>query len=100
MSFIFAETQGMQSAAASTANLAAATANAGSQGHAAGLTVEPPGLDPASAANAAHIKAYIHEATAQLHTGAGLQVDYGESISGAAQAYTLVDSLNATGLRV
>jgi hypothetical protein len=100
MSFIFAETPGMQSAAATTANLAADTANAGTQGHAAGLTVVPPGLDPVSAANAADIKAYTSHVASQLATGAGLQNIYGESISGAAQAYTLIDSLNATGLSV
>src|SRR2546429_83161 len=57
MNFIFAETQGMQSAAASTAALADETVGAGAQGQAAGLPVLPPGLDPVSAQNAAGQKA-------------------------------------------
>jgi len=98
MTFIFAETQGMQSAAATTANLAADTADAGTQGNAAGLTVIPPGLDPVSAANAAKIKAYTSGVAGQLATGAGLQNIYGESISGSANAYLVTDELNASGM--
>jgi hypothetical protein len=100
MSFIFAETQGMQSAAASQVDLADETANAGAQGQAAGLPVVPPGLDPMSATNTANIKAYTSHVASQLAAGAGLQNIYGESISGSANAYTLVDQLNATGLSV
>jgi hypothetical protein len=96
MSFIFAETQGMQSAAASTANLAADTTNAGGQARSG--VVLAPGLDLTSAHNAAMINGYTSEVAARLLTGAGLQVNYGESVSNAANAYTLVDSLNATEL--
>jgi hypothetical protein len=98
MNFIFAETQGMQTAAATAANLATDTVNAGAQGQAAGMTVVPPGLDHVSASNAAHIKASMSQIATQLATGAGLQDIYGTSISTAANAYTLVDELNATGL--
>jgi len=98
MSFIFAETQGMQAAATTTASLADETTTAGGQGQAAGSTVVPPGLDPVSAHNAARIKAYTSDIASQLATGARLQVNYGDSISNAANGYTLVDQLNATPL--
>jgi hypothetical protein len=100
MSFIFAETQGMQSAAASTSNLAADTANTGAQGDAVGATVVPPGLDQVSAINAAQIKTFMSGVAAQLAAGAGLQDIYGASISGSATAYGLTDELNAAGLSV
>lgn len=98
MSFIFAETQAMQSAAATVTGLADETTNAGAQGQAAGLTVLPPELGPASAHLVAGIKAYTTHIASQLASGAGLQNIYGESISNAASGYTLVDQLNATGL--
>jgi hypothetical protein len=98
MDFIFAETQGMQWAAASTANLAADTTSAGVQGQAAGLPVVPPGLDPVSAASATDIKTYTSHVASQLAAGAQLQSAYSQSISGSANAYILVDQLNATGL--
>lgn len=98
MNFIFAETQGMQSVAASVAGLADETAMAGAQ--ASGAVVVAPGLDTVSALNATAINGYTSLVATQLATGAGLQVNYGKSISGAANAYTLVDELNATGLSV
>jgi hypothetical protein len=57
-------------------------------------------LDPVSAQNAAGIKAYTSQIASQLASGAGLQNIYGESISGSANAYTLIDQLNATGLSI
>jgi hypothetical protein len=96
MRFIFAETQGMQSAAASTAGLADDTVTAG--GQAGGGVVVPPGLDPMSASNATKINAYTSEVATQLAAGAGLQVNYGATISGAATTYAQTDALNAIGL--
>jgi hypothetical protein len=100
MTFIFAETQGMQSAAASAASLAVDTNSAGAQGQAAGAVVVPPGLDPVSTANATHVKAYLSQVAAQLAAGAGLQNVYSTSIANSAVAYTLTDELNASGLSI
>jgi hypothetical protein len=98
MTFIFAETQGMQSAAARAASLAEDTNTAGAQGQAAGAVVVPPGLDHVSAANATHVKAYLSQVAARLAAGAGLQDIYSTSIANSAVAYTLTDDLNAAGL--
>jgi hypothetical protein len=98
MTFVFAETQGMQSAAASASSLADDTNSAGAQGQAAGAVVQPPGLDHVSAGNAARIKKYTSEVATTLAGGAGLQAIYGNSISNSAGAYLLTDELNATGL--
>lgn len=100
MSFIFAETQGMHTAAASTAALAADTVGVGAHGNAASAIVVPPGTDPVSATNTTAIKGYLSGVANQLAAGAGLQDVYGTSISDAAQAYGLTDELNATGLSV
>ena len=98
MAFIFAETQALQSAAADTADLAADTVSTGAHGQAAGAVVVPPGLDPISAQNAAHLKAYLARAAADLAAGAGLQDVYSTSVSNAANIYALTDQLNAVAL--
>jgi hypothetical protein len=100
MTFIFAETQGMQSAAVSTAGLADDTVTAGAHGQTAGAVVVPPGLDPVSAANTADIKTYMTEVANKLAAGAGLQNIWGASLSNSARAYTLTDELNASGLSI
>jgi hypothetical protein len=86
----------MQSAAASQVGLASDTADVGAQGHAAGLPVVPPGLDPCSKANAARIKACTSQVGTQLGVGAELQNIYGVSVAVSAAAYRAVDELNAT----
>jgi hypothetical protein len=96
MTFIFAEAQGMLSAAANVADLAADTASAA--GQAGGCVAVAPGLDACSVATAAKINTYTKQVASGLANGAGLQVHYGESVSGAANAYVLTDQLNATGL--
>jgi hypothetical protein len=98
MVFIFAEDQGMQSAAVQTAGLADETAHVGTQSLAAGAPVMPPGLDPVSALNAASIKAYTGHIAGHLAVGSGFQNDYGRSVSNAGNAYTLTDHLNAVEL--
>lgn len=98
MTFIFAETQGMQSAAAGTGDLAADTVTVSAQGNAASAMVVPPGTDLVSATNAAAIKTYMSGVASQLSAGAGLQDIYGASISDAAKAYGLTDELNAAGV--
>jgi hypothetical protein len=97
MSFIFAETQGMQSAAASTAGLADDTANAGGQAGDS-VVVPNPLWDDYSLANAVKMNQYASQAATQLQTGAGLQVNYGQSISNAAHGYVLADSTGAAGI--
>jgi hypothetical protein len=98
MVFIFAEDQGMQTAAVRTASLADETTTVGMQSLLAGAPVIPPGLDPVSAANAASIKAYTSHIAGHFETGAGFQNDYGRTMSHAGNAYTLTDHLNAIGL--
>jgi PE family protein len=98
MVFIFAEDQGMQTAAVRTAALADETIHVGTQSLAAGAPVVPPGLDPVSAFHAASIKAYTSHIAGHLTAGAGFQNDYGRSVSHAGNAYTLTDHLNAIGL--
>lgn len=97
MSFIFAETQGMQTAAAGTANMAEQTATAG--GRATDSVVVPnPVWDDYSLANAAKLNQYAIHAATLLHTGAGLQVNYGQSISNASRGLILADSTGAAGI--
>jgi hypothetical protein len=98
MSFIFAETQGMHSAAISQTGLAEETTGAGTQSEAAGLPVVGPGQDPISQAAAIDIKAYTSQIASQLAAGATLQGAYSESIAGSANGYILIDQLNAGGL--
>jgi PE family len=98
MVFIFAEDQGMQSAAVRTAGLADETVHVGTQSLAAGAPVVPPGFDPVSAFNAASIKAYTSHIAGHLAAGAGFQSEYGQSVSHAGNAYTLTDHLNAVEL--
>jgi hypothetical protein len=98
MVFIFAEDQGMQRAAVTTQGLADQTAQVGTQSLFAGMPVVPPGLDPVSLANATGIKAYTSQIAGHLAAAAGLQNNYGQSISQAGNAYTLTDQLNAIGL--
>lgn len=97
MSFVFAETQGMQSAAATTAALAENTAIAGGQAGDS-VVVPNPLWDSFSLSSALKMNQYATEAAAHLQTGAGLQVDYGQSIFNAAQGYVLCDSAGAAGI--
>lgn len=98
MVFIFNDTPGMSAVATGTAGLADETANAGMQGCVAGQTVMPPGLDLVSAANVAKIKALTTECAAHLATAAGHQLNYGESVAGAATGYSQTDMLGAAGI--
>jgi hypothetical protein len=97
MSFVFAETAGMQGAAAATAALAGQTAGAG--GHAASAgAVLPPGVEEVSAANVAKIEAYTAEVAALLGAAAGFQGLYGTSVSVAALLYDATDVANGIGM--
>ena len=97
MSFVFAETGGMQGAAAATGALAGQTGGAGGQAVAAGAVL-PPGVEEISVANVAKISAYTAEVAAMLAAAAGFQSLYGTSVSVAALAYDATDVANGIGM--
>lgn len=97
MSFVFAETAGMQGAAAATGALAGETAGAGGHAAAAGAVL-PPGVEEISAANVAKIEAYTAEVAAMMAAAAGFQTLYGTSVSVAALAYEATDIASGIGM--
>jgi hypothetical protein len=97
VSFVFAETPGMQMAAAANAGLAGETSGAAGTTTGAGAVV-PPGLEEVSAVNVAKIQAYVAEATALLSAAAAFQGLYSASVTTAAVAYTVTDSAGAAGI--
>jgi hypothetical protein len=97
MSFVFAETEGIQAAAATTSALAGTTVGGSGQAAAAGAVV-PPGIEEVSAANAAKIAAYTSEVASLLGAAAGFQELYGTSVSVAGLLYDATDVANGIGM--
>lgn len=95
--FIFAETQGMQSSAATTASLAEETVTTGAQ---AGNSVMVPNpmWDTFSVASAGSINQYATAAATHFQAGAGMQANYGQAVQNSAGIYTVSDQTGAADI--
>jgi hypothetical protein len=97
-SFVFAEGAGLQSGATTAGSLATDTDVVGTQTHAAGLAVHPPGCDSLSFQIAGLVKTCTGQMGSTFQDAGQMQKLYGEAVAAARATYQVVDGAGAAQL--